>query len=751
MKKLDKINDILLRRRNAVYLHSINVEKVVKEKHIKALMADIAQLGYTLSGSVLTILKTYDKHNLKNFHIMLIESLSIMVGSKFNYVPLFKGFPDNVPDQDEYLNERIFGYVENIFKIKPELYKILSCGHIINEDIFNLKMFGACPICQFQVNDIEMNKNIQRLELKDITPLTVIDIVDKDEIFSIYKNLLISPVSLNDQDYIDLETIIVNSNKDKIKGNTPNISVKEILSKFVLMVMNNFSEIEVVEFLSDKQLTATDILRIAVSMSNGDVSLSKNTKFKTFSNKDRRLLLGLLDNVKNPEEDMKKYIGNWKRLGEKLHPGSYSDKYVNAFNSFNMIRNNPKEIKTFASSYEEALTKKDYILASRILANRPGEFIRRFDNILRNVNEKDAFFLLNTFKEVIKSIKTVLLLQVEAHFSHRDQEIDQRYFMPKGNMAKIKVFDSTYNLVSAYKPIDKETVKKISKIIFDEIQERFYAEAPLNKVFIDPALKECLIPTVRRNASKSLHSVARGSKLSFNNKKARTVRLFIYWKGYVDLDLSVVCYDKDWNIVTRVSFRDLNQEEFGIVHSGDIQSAPNGATEFIDFDIDKCKNKNVKYVVMSVLSFSGQDFSEFESFAGAMTKETANSGELYEPKTVEHRFEFEGEGSIAIPLIFDIEEEKITFTDLITKGHLFSTIESNGDSIKLIAKSIFDFVKTKPNLYTLFELHAKSRGAVIDNILEYNTDYDFIFGLENLEKSITPYDIDKINGEWLGA
>jgi hypothetical protein len=745
MKKENKINSLLLRRRQSVFVKSIKVDNKVKEKHIVALLADISQLGYTLSGEVINVLKNYDKHNLKNFHEILVATLSKMVGNNVRYIPLFKGFPEEVPDQYEYLLDRIFGYVENIIGEKPENCTTLSCGHVIDTNKFDLKMFGACPICQRQVD--ELNSDVKtRPVLKDVTPLKIIELVDKKEIYSIFKNLLASPISLGAEDYEDINLILSEGKKELIKENIPEITVKEILAKFAISLMKNF-EADAIDLLNERKLTATDILRLAIVMSEGDVSLASQTRFKSYSNKERRFLLELLNNVVNAEVDMKRYLNSWKRLGERLHPGSYSKKYENSFKAFDLIRNNPESIETFMSLFEKAIDRKDYFGAAAILEKRPGEFVRHLDQILRNVQKEKVEEVLIMFANIIGSVKTLTLLQIQSHFSNRNKKVDQRYFMPKGNIAKIKIFDSNSEVVKLFKPISKKAINFINELIDNEIKKRYSEKEKINKVFLDLELKDCLIPSVRRNATKSLHTVARGSKLSFENKNARTVRLFIYWKGYVDLDLSVICYDQDWKEVANVSFRDLKNEDLGIIHSGDIQSAPNGATEFVDIDMDKCLNHKVKYIAMSVLSFSGQNFGEFESFAGAMTREFPNSGELYEPKTVKHRFEFDGEGRIAIPLILDIESEKIIYTDLMTSGSaLFNTIEGNSTTIVLMAKSIIDFGNTKPNLYNLFRLHSEARGAIIDSVYDDEAEYDQVF---SITKGLTPYDIDIINGEWI--
>ena len=82
------------------------------------------------------------------------------------------------------------------------------------------------------------------------------------------------------------------------------------------------------------------------------------------------------------------------------------------------------------------------------------------------------------------------------------------------------------------------------------------------------------------------------------------VRFFIWWKNgrsTTDLDLSAVLYDDDCRFVDAVTY--YNLKNFGGHHSGDIVDAPQGAAEFIDLSIEKCRKKKVRYVVASLNSF----------------------------------------------------------------------------------------------------------------------------------------------------
>ena len=98
--------------------------------------------------------------------------------------------------------------------------------------------------------------------------------------------------------------------------------------------------------------TATDVLRLITALSNGDISLASNTKFRNFKRRERRIIMELLQNCGSIEEDMLRNKGRWIRIGEKVHPGEYDEKrFGKVIVAFNKLRNGIK-INTFKGSSE---------------------------------------------------------------------------------------------------------------------------------------------------------------------------------------------------------------------------------------------------------------------------------------------------------------------------------------------------------------------------------------------------------------
>src|SRR5207244_2582694 len=110
------------------------------------------------------------------------------------------------------------------------------------------------------------------------------------------------------------------------------------------------------------------------------------------------------------------------------------------------------------------------------------------------------------------------------------------------------------------KPESFDVYNNLINGIKKSLKERFAKLPSLGKVYLDPQLRECPVPSQQRSASKGLFSVARGTRLPFDSrenalgrlsncefgfsssKTANTLRFFIYWIGQ-DIDLSASLHD----------------------------------------------------------------------------------------------------------------------------------------------------------------------------------------------------------------
>ncbi|HYG15512.1 MAG TPA: TerD family protein [Bacteroidia bacterium] len=690
-------NSIYIRRKNKVYIEK--GENSLTNDTLFNLLKNIEGIGFTFAPDLIEIVKTLPDEKLKEFYKQLIIDLKENIGEHVKFKPMYPNFPDQV-----------------IKASKAELYSN-AFWHYLGDWI--------------GIRILPNYKKIQREPLKDGIALRIIDLGSKEEFDTIFTRLLNAKTSVSETDKKDIEWFIKHYG-NKITDLMPDqIPLKENVAYVIgCMLKNNLCN----SVLFEKYVkTATDVLRIAVSVSDGDISLAENTKFVNLSKPNRKLLLSALENIGFITEDMLRYKNQWKRLGEKLHPFEYKSRFPKCFEAFDIIRND-KPFETFNGKVERALLKKDIIASANLLKTRPGELARRLDKLLRHAT--DSAVIISEFSKVASKISSPVLLQVYTHFKHRNAPKELRIFFPKGNIGKVKAVD---NLLPN---IDPTACNEIVSICENALIEKFKKYKSLGKVYIDEELKNYTVPFAQRSASKALKTISRGSKIKL--PIGNTVRFFIYWKDgddRTDIDLSALALNQESKYKMTISY--YNLKDVGGHHSGDITSAPDGASEFIDIDISKCLEQDIRYVLMSVNSFTHQPFCNLPvCFAGFMIRQFPNSGEIYDPLTVENKFDLTANMKVAIPIIIDLYERQVIWTDLSLKGDpaTHNNVHNNLSSTTVINKAMTTLIK--PNLYDLFSLHLKARGEKAFDINEATT----IFAVNS---GIKPTDIDVLVSEYL--
>ena len=694
---MDK-NTIYLRRKNKVILRA--GKSKVSIKRLATLLKNLESLGYVLSDRLLKRVATLSPTNLNSFYVQLTDDLREMLGANVKYKPMYPNFPTQVMEASE-----------------AELY-------------FNamLHYFGDW----IGVRIMPKYKKKRRPKLKDEIKLKVIDLGTEKDFKSIFTNLVAASTSISETDKEDVSWFVQEYGKKVLNMMPESVPLKENVALVASILLEN--EIDTKEFLSKNVKTATDVLRIAVALSDGDISLAQNTKFRNFKRAERRMLLDVLEGCKNATEDMIRYRERWKRLGEILHPFEKKNRYYRSCKAFSVLYNKEK-YQTFASKVEQFIYTFKIKEAIKLLKARPGEYARRLDNLIRLSDNPPS--VAKDFASIANKVSTPVLLQVKAHFEGRKgKKSDIRTFFPKGNLAKIQAIENTLQR------INPAHCDKVIAACEEALKERFSQKESLGRVYIDDRISGFNVPFAQRSASKTLKSAPRGSRYAL--PEGNTIRFFIWWKdgrGRTDLDLSMVGMDEDCKERMQVSFTNL--KDYGCYHSGDITSAPNGASEFIDVDMQKCISRGVRYAMMNVYSYTIQPYCELpECFAGVMARQKPNSGEIYDPRTVENKMDLTADSTIAIPMIIDLVDRQVIWTDLSLKRNLstYNTLHGNMSNLQLTVKAMVNLCK--PNLHDLFRMHAEARGEIVEDI----KDADTIF---SMDEGVTPFDADVIISEYM--
>lgn len=689
------MNPMLLRRRSKVIL-SAGRERQPLEV-VATLQKNLDALGFQMSPSLCERVATLSLTQVEAFYKRLIRALREMLGAHRNYAPLYPDFPAQMmraSDAERYWNAYLHyrGQLDRVGEATP------------------------------------------RPPRQDVPNWRVLELGTQDEVDALFVALAAARTPYSPEDSADVRWYVAQHRERALSLLPETLPCKENLAVVVAALLADEGTADPrVLALGRHVRTATDVLRIAVALDDGDVSLATPTRFGRYRRPMRRALLNWLEKMPNRLEDLQRWTPRWVRLAERLHPGEHAARFPGTAADFARLRAGQR-LRGFNAQVECALADDDVGTALAVLRARPGELARRLDALARRShNVQDV---VDTFAQVAASVSTPVLLQVMTHFQHRAAPRGLRVFLPKGQVGKL------YAIPDRLVPLDADLCAALALCCEQALLARFAALPPLGASYIDPALSRYLVPFSQRSASKALRTLVRGSRVPLSD--ANTLRMFCWWrngKSRVDIDLSAAIYGEDVQYIDTVAY--YNLATFGAHHSGDIVDAPQGASEFIDIDIDHCRERGIRWIVMCLSSFSGQAYCDLpECFAGWMARTAPDSGEIYEPGTVVDRFDLASDTTFCLPIAFDLVERQALWLDIgLTSTPRFAVnVANNLAGVSLMLRAMSSLPKT--TLHTLFDLHVRARGHRVSAPDQAAT----VFAVD---RGITPTDLPRISAEFL--
>lgn len=541
-------NALYLRRRGKILVPDTGRGDLLPVNYIASVSKNLESLGYALSEQTAAACRTLSLDELTALYRDLVAALKRGKGAHRTFQPLYPNFPDQVMDMPE--------------------------GELYLNALLHYWTGG-----QYRPN----TQPLERLPLLDEVALKPIGLGSEKEFEALFGQIAASNTSLSEQDKEDLQWFVESYGDDIARLLPDGMSQKENMAFLAGLLLTHTQN--AVDLVGRLCRTATDVLRLAVALSGGDVSLAQSVKFRPFSRPHRRLLLGLLERQGSPTEDMLRWKGRWVRLGERLHPGEFGARFPQAAEAFRVLRND-LPFDTFNRLVEKAVADGDVPGATGRLSARPGDLARRLDHLLR-LDPARQETVVAAFAQAAARVSTPVLLQVSCHFGsrgNRGRRGKLRVFFPKGNVAKAHAEEDTLP------PLPPDVCGRVQDVCREALTERFRALPPLDRCYVDPALADYLVPFSQRSASKSLRTIVRGSKLPLPD--AEVLRFFVWWrngKGRTDIDLSAALFDADFRFLEVISY--YNLKGYGGCHSGDIVDAPEGASEFIDITPAKVLKK----------------------------------------------------------------------------------------------------------------------------------------------------------------
>jgi len=680
---------------------SLDILSTLTIEQKMSIQAELMKLGYILSEAALnTVTKDWFDD------IILYLKSKLGVG---DYKPFYTNFPVQVMEADEaslYLDAIFHYWTDGTWVPDAEL---TSKGFVFENTNFKLINVGT-----------------------------------EENFMNIFTTLVSINQSLTENDK-EVVTWFVREYHSTIQGELPS----SIPFKETLCMLASFG-------LNVPVKTPTDVLRIAIYLSGGDISLPAvpspvstkeplgrraefykgrqdqrlayrdKFKFKRFSRSERKMLLSFLERTNLDLGEMKLKINRWLRLGEVLHPGEFKNKYPRSFEAFNTLRNNPESVQTFESKLEAAFKLSSFPSTGlSLLSQRPGYFARKLDWLLRNYDTKIVF---DAFKKIAPKVSRKILWEMYEHFGKRDVS-QPRSVMVRGKRSVKKQLD-------ALPPMKQATIDKIKVEILNCLGEHFKALSPLGSVWVDERLKKIPLPSSMRSINTSVKTYVRGTRIPFN-PMAIVIRPFVHWfdeEGTEDIDLSVGFYRENLAEAAYISYTNLRDNTLNSCHSGDVIRRKGACAEYVDIDIQACLNNGIRYAMVQVHNFQQRPMHTMKDCVfGIMEREFPESDPTFIPKTISNAVKLANESSTVCVVMLDLKEKEYIWCDLELEHRGSANFESSrGDTAQMIRGMIFG---NRVSVYDLLKLHAQSRGEIVNDKLMANTCFEYEDFVSSYEKS----------------
>jgi hypothetical protein len=430
--------------------------------------------------------------------------------------------------------------------------------------------------------------------------IKVLEPIDKYSFGDISRNLLSSTIPLGPEKMESLSWFLENPEYLIVPGSIP---VKENLCR-------------VLDYMPDYKVSSTDILRYfcylnGYPVSNpGEIRLEDvkiNHKGRTKVN----YILTLLANSGWPESlavEMNKYRESWIVLLKTCHPKD--EKVIRLFKVLYGKDTSWKKLG-WGNKVRRAYDEHDWKFLVKLYQERPGEFMRHYDSLLRRFAEDKEILGKIMNLGVFSGVPGKTLISLSYYYDSRDRIKSKRSYRDKKGVRRY--YDKELP------EIDNVYVLMTQSQIKSALSLRYIKQPSLEgKTYLFDFRKDSEIKLSERSEqSGGTENGLQGVKLDI--PKTGLLRFFVQWidpNGYNDLDLHAQALIGDEKLVT-VGWNSEFTQKSAIIHSGDIRFQKGDCAEFITVDMEKAIEEGFTKIVISADDYEGHQLgTSCETYIG---------------------------------------------------------------------------------------------------------------------------------------
>ena len=693
-----------------------NISSEYQEDLINHILVSFLSLGFKLETSSIELLKKLDVKNLKKFYLNSFDLLKNIKGANVKHKIFYSEFPNmkSYKDYDYFINA------------------LLHYSTATTHD------YGYMPSEKLNGTKYYFDQN------KEFTEIKILLYEEAIKYLTTYFTTMLEGTKVISYENLELLKAFVKDYPNKVKPSV--IPFKCNMASYIGIYIERMKKNKVGEVLENLDLsfvkTSTDVLRLYAVISKQNVELQDKVKFISLDRKARRIILNLLNDIalnnKYIIDDLVSHEFLWKRAFEYLHIGEYKNLYPEIYDAANKLRSG--EYQTYNSELTKCL-EEGSAKAFKLLMIKPGIFARKLDYILRSKKFSHQE-TLEYFKKCSSDISTNVLLSLLQHFKNRSNTSLTRTIMyhKPHSFVCLDIADERDEIPSNILEVVINTIEEI-------LQDKFSSYPLLEKVYLDECMNNYMTPINNKNASSGFHTLSFGSKIKLNSDK-NILRFFTHWKNNhsrIDIDISAELFNTDFEYINSLAWHNMKGgKDIDAYHSGDIVTAPNGASEFIDINIAKAKKKKIRYIVISNSVYTSDNFKEVpECFTGVIFKDKINKDEhVFNAQDVEIKIDLtQDRTNECLAFLVDIEKMELIWLDIPSYEENYFVVAA--DDYAYISAIIKKATSYNVSIYDLIKLH-KKHITFTDNKDEALLVID-----DSVNSLINPYNLELISKDWL--
>ena len=574
--------------------------------------------------------------------------------------PFYRGFPESVRALTE--EQLAFDQLLHYF-ITYGMGDFSEAGHSIFEENFERTAFK------------------ENITIKEFSVLPEADAAKKLE--QIVSDLLAGTRPLSELQYSLVCQYITDYNYLPSKIASKNTAVR------LLLDLRNIS--------LAAHLKMSDVIKIVEELNYRSYE-NENIRKLNLKNRDRVFITSVIDLLAVPGKcDIencceKKHV--WNGLLHHIH---FRAKTEQAKAFVNVMRG--KENLSAYAAFEKAMASGDVRKAASCLKKRKGSgaVLRNLNYLISRCSSDED---LDCVIECLDSRNLIVLIQLLIQYGQYRFDAEARTFkFTKYN--RLRVHTETEEECSQRRSIiSAENRDRLTSTLKEYLKSAL--KGRLGKVYIDPDMANYALPLQENTSQGGFGVLPKGSRIHIEN--AKIIRAFTYWEKVNDIDLSVFGIDAKGR-QTEFSWRTMaGRKPDSIFFSGDETSGYNGGSEYFDINIEKFRKTNprILYLIFCDNVFSWGSFKTCLCKAGFMLRDKMQSGQIFEPKTVQSSFTVNCDSRFAYLFGIDLIKNDFVWLNLARDSN---AAVAGTTSMKFLTDyfNLTDII----NQYTFFEMMAE--------------------------------------------